>query len=533
MNRNESLSRVIQENKNWDVVIIGGGASGLGVALDAISRGFSVLLLEQSDFAKGTSSRSTKLVHGGVRYLAQGNIPLVTEALRERGRMEKNASHLVKNQPFVIPVYTWWDVLKYAAGLKIYDVLAGSLSLGKSHYINASKTKALLPNIKHKGLKGGIVYHDGQFDDAKLAIAVARTCAELGAVMLNYARVDGFIKDENQIIKGLCFTDLESGQQHEVMAKSVVNATGVFADAILQMDNPKAKRSIIPSQGVHVVIDRSFLPGNHALMIPETPDGRVLFGVPWHGKLVLGTTDVLREKPELEPRALESEIDFILETASEYLTKKPSRDDVLSTFAGLRPLAASPEGKSTKEISRGHKIIMSPGRLITLTGGKWTTFRKMGEDTLDHIVKLGLLKKSKSRSKNLSVVGNTGRFHSWERDHLAIYGTEKTKLIEMYQKQPELSDRIHPHYPFIKAEVIWSMRYEMARNVEDVLARRLRILFLDAEASLDMAPRVARIMAAEWNKNEKWIEAQIESFSKTAGNFYMQSLKIACQPIAG
>ncbi|MCC5928857.1 MAG: glycerol-3-phosphate dehydrogenase/oxidase [Cyclobacteriaceae bacterium] len=527
MNRNESLSRIIKEKGKWDVVIIGGGASGLGVALDAISRGYSVLLLEQSDFAKGTSSRSTKLVHGGVRYLAQGNLPLVIEALRERGRMEKNASHLVKNQAFVIPVYTWWDVLKYTLGLKIYDLLAGNLSLGRSHFINKSKTRTLMPNIKSKDLKGGIVYHDGQFDDARLAISIARTCSHHGAVMLNYARVDAFVKDENQNIQGLTFTDMESGRKHKVKANSVVNATGVFADAILQMDNPLAKRTIVPSQGVHVVVDRSFLPGNHALMIPETPDGRVLFGVPWHGKLVLGTTDVLRENPEPEPKALESEIEFILETASAYLNRKPGRDDVLSTFAGLRPLAASSIGKSTKEISRGHKIMASSGRLITLTGGKWTTFRKMGEDTIDYIIGMGLLKKSKSLSKDLSVKGNTGRFHSWEKDHLAIYGTEKTKLIEMCQKHPELSDRIHPHYPFIKAEVIWAMRKEMARTVEDVLARRLRILFLDAEASLEMAPKVAWIMAKEWKKNENWVSAQIETFAKTASNFYRQTLNIA------
>jgi glycerol-3-phosphate dehydrogenase len=400
--------------------VIGGGSSGLGVALDAVSRGLSVALFEKSDFAKGTSSRSTKLVHGGVRYLAQGDVFLVLEALRERGRLLRNAPHLAHNQSFVIPIFTFFDRLKYSIGLKMYDWMAGKLSLGKSTFISKAKTIERLPTIKQEGLKGGVIYHDGQFDDARLALNIAQTCDGKGAAVLNYFKVNQLNKDGDGKITGLSVKDQLSKNNYEINAKMVVNATGVFADKILQLDNPEAKKMIRPSQGIHLVLDRSFLSGEDALMIPETSDGRVLFAVPWHDKLVVGTTDTMRKKPKLEPAALEKEIDFVLKTAQEYLTKKPQRSDVLSVYAGLRPLAApTDENEKTKEISRSHKVLVSDSNLITLTGGKWTTFRKMGEDTVEYFTKITGENLQKSTSADIHIHAFAEEYNA---DYLSVFG---------------------------------------------------------------------------------------------------------------
>ncbi|NDE60949.1 MAG: FAD-dependent oxidoreductase, partial [Cyclobacteriaceae bacterium] len=359
MNRQQNFDRLKDKNKVWDLAVIGGGSSGLGVALDAVSRGLSVALFEKSDFAKGTSSRSTKLVHGGVRYLAQGNIGLVREALRERGRLLKNAPHLTRTQSFIIPIYSWWDRIQYTLGLKIYDWLSGSLSLGKSTFISKN-------------------------ENARLAIHVAQTVTDLGGCVLNYTKVTALIKSPEGKICGLTIQEEQSKEIVEIKAKMVVNATGVFADKVLQMDQPEARKTIQPSQGIHLVLDAPFLNGKDALMIPKTKDGRVLFVLPWHDKLIVGTTDTLREKAKLEPKALQQEINFILKTAKSYLSTPPRREDVRAIFAGLRPLARPKDGQSkTKEISRSHKILLSASGLLTLTGGKWTTFRKMGEDTVN------------------------------------------------------------------------------------------------------------------------------------------------------
>src|SRR5579863_3582705 len=365
----EILKQLDDPDKEWDIIVVGGGATGLGAALDAASRGYQTLLLEQADFAKGTSSRSTKLVHGGVRYLAQGNIRLVREALHERGLLLKNAPHLVRNMPFIIPIYSWFDGIFFGIGLRMYDLLSGKLSFGKTKHISKKEILDRLPGIKPKSLRGGIVYHDGQFDDARLAVNLAQTCLEQGATVLNYVRVTGLIKNNMQKVSGVTATDLETGGKYQLKAKVVINATGVFVDNILQMDEPGKKPTVRPSQGVHVVLDRSFMPSEDALMIPKTDDGRVLFAVPWHDKLVVGTTDTPLDKHRLEPVALYSEVNFILNTAAEYLVKAPKRKDVLSVFAGLRPLAApTDESSSTKEISRSHKIIVSASGLVTITG---------------------------------------------------------------------------------------------------------------------------------------------------------------------
>lgn len=375
-----------------DVLIIGGGATGLGIAVDAVTRGYKTILLEKSDFAKGTSSRSTKLVHGGVRYLAQGDILLVAEALRERGMMLRNASHLTANQEFVIPAYSLWDVILYTVGLKFYDLLAGRLSLGKSYFINRKKTLSKLPLLKPEGLKGGIVYHDGQFDDSRMALTMAGECVKRGGTILNYFEVTGFLKDEKGKISGVKATDLETGTEYQIRAKLVINATGVFADTIHRMDDPLAKPTIRPSQGVHIVLDKTFLGGNSAIMIPKTDDGRVLFAIPWYDKVVVGTTDTPLNDITNEPKALDEEVNFILKTAGNYFTKKPTRADALCIFAGLRPLAANPDNpEATKEVSRRHKITLYHSGLLSIVGGKWTSYRRMAEETIDKGIRAGLI----------------------------------------------------------------------------------------------------------------------------------------------
>ena len=405
--RNELLKPLADPEKEWDIIIVGGGATGLGTALDAASRGYQTLLLEQADFAKGTSSRSTKLVHGGVRYLAQGNISLVQEALYERGLLLKNAPHLVKNVSFIIPNYQWWERVFYSVGLGIYDLLAGKSSFGRTKHIPKKELLKRLPGIDPKGLYGGVVYHDGQFDDSRLAINLAQTCQEQGGAVLNYFRVTGLTKNSKGKISGVIANDVETGITYQLKAKVVINATGVFVDDLLQMDKPGKKPLVRPSQGVQLVIARSFMPSDDALMIPKTEDGRVLFVVPWHDKLVVGTTDTPLNAHSLEPVALDAEIDFILNTAAKYLTKAPARKDVLSLFAGLRPLAA-PEGDTskTKEISRSHKLIVSKSGLVTITGGKWTTYRRMAEDTVDKAIQTGGLKPQPCFTKNLPIHGS-------------------------------------------------------------------------------------------------------------------------------
>lgn len=500
-----------EEGKSWDIIVIGGGATGLGIALDAVTRGYRTLLLERSDFAGGTSSRSTKLVHGGVRYLAQGDILLVIEALKERGRMLRNAPHLTGNQEFVIPVYTWFDVMLYAVGLKFYDILAGRLSLGKSYFINRERTLLRLPNIKADGLKGGVVYHDGQFDDARMALDLAKACVERGGTILNYFGVSGLLKDDNGHVRGVKARDNTKGREYELYSKVVINATGVFADEILHMDDPSVLHIIKPSQGIHLVVDKSFLRGDSAIMIPKTDDGRVLFAIPWYGRVVMGTTDTPVENIDQEPVALKKEIDFILQTAGRYMVAAPGEKDILSVFAGLRPLAADPDNPhSTKEISRRHKIIVSKSRLVSITGGKWTTYRRMAEETIDRAIRDGMLKKRKCV---------TGRFQLEavpEGDasgRLKIYGKNAYEILEMKNGNPVLGSQINDSLPYTKAEIIWICRNEMPVMLEDLLSRRTRALILDAKTSLEIAPVVAKIMAGELGFDDDWIKDQVEKYS--------------------
>lgn len=518
MNRNTLIQNLLDEpQKQWDIIVIGGGATGLGVALDAVTRGYKTLLLEQSDFAKGTSSRSTKLVHGGVRYMAQGDILLVIEALHERGLMLKNAPHLTANQEFVIPVYTFWDVFLYTVGLKFYDLLAGRLSMGKSYFITRSRALARLPLLKAKGLKGGIVYHDGQFDDSRMAVALASASVENGGTVLNYFRVNTLLKDDNGKITGVKANDIESGREYSINGRLVINATGIFADEIHKMDDPSSKPTIRPSQGVHIVLDNSFLQSSSAIMIPKTDDGRVLFAIPWYGKVVVGTTDTPLDKITLEPTALDQEIDFILGTAGKYLTRPPKREDVRCIYAGLRPLAANPDNpEATKEVSRRHKITISRSGLLSIIGGKWTSYRRMAEEAIDKAIKAGILEERKCITKNFSFYTNGIRLES---GRLKIYGNKASEIERMIKEQPVLGELIHQRLPYTKAEIVWICSNEMPERLDDMLARRTRALFLDAMASAEAAPVVAELMARELGFNASWQQSEISTYNNLIINY--------------
>jgi len=517
ISRNEQLETLRQTNQ-WDIIIIGGGASGLGVAVDAISRDFKTILFEQVDFAKGTSSKSTKLIHGGVRYLANGDLKLVNEALKERGLLSKNARHLFNTQEFIIPNYKWWEGYFYAFGLKLYDFLSHKFSLGHSKLVKKNTVIKYLPNLFHKHLVSGVSYFDGQFDDARLALNLAQTAIEKGATLLNYMKVIGLlIKDENII--GVKVKNTETNEVFNVKSKVVINASGIFTDKILKMYNPKHKKTVVPSQGIHLVLDASFLNSEKAIMIPKTSDGRVLFVIPWHGKVIAGTTDTLIKKPKLEPVALDAEIDFILNTLSRYLIKSPKREDVLSVFCGLRPLA-KPKGDEvkTKEVSRSHKIIVE-NNLISIVGGKWTTYRKMAEDVIDKVVETFNFPNRRSNTENLEIHGNVLNNEGLSKNH--FYGSDLPKLEKFQNQNSDYRRKFHPDYDFTVGQIVWSIQNEMARTVEDILARRIRLLFLDARAALQVAPEVAMILGKELNKDDDWVKNQIEEFNKLANNYIL------------
>jgi glycerol-3-phosphate dehydrogenase len=510
------LLAALRGSDPWDLIVIGGGATGLGTAVDAAARGYRTLLLESDDFAKGTSSRATKLVHGGVRYLAQGNIHLVREALRERGLLLRNAPHLVHDLGFLIPAYTWWSKPFYGIGLTMYDLLAGRLGFGRCRALGAAGALAETPTLRQKGLRGGILYHDGQFDDARLAVTLLRTLFDLGGAAVNYLPVTGLTKSNGKI-SGVIAGDIEGGEEFQLRAKAVVNATGVFVDAVRRMDDPATPAMLSPSQGIHLVVDRRFQPGRAAVMIPKTDDGRVLFAVPWHGKVVIGTTDTPVDHISREPRPLEEEIEFVLRTAARYLEHPPGRKDVLSVFVGQRPLvkAASTDGAgSTAAISRDHVVRISRAGLITITGGKWTTYRKMGEDAVDQAIKIGSLDRRPTRTPDL-------RLHGWSQNgngaFADVYGTDAEEI----GKLPGAQRKLHPALEITEAQVRWAVREELARTVEDVLSRRSRALLLDARASIAAAPEVAEIIAAELGSDDKWSQNQVDAYRKLASGYLL------------
>ncbi|MEP4077188.1 glycerol-3-phosphate dehydrogenase/oxidase [Haloferula sp.] len=513
MNRDEAI-RALKAGEEFDFLVVGGGATGLGTAVDAASRGHRVALVEAHDFAKGTSSRSTKLVHGGVRYLKQGNISLVVEALKERGLLAQNAPHLVHDLAFVIPAYKWWDGPFYGIGLRIYDTLAGKLGLGPSQNLNREETLKMIPTIETDGLHGGILYHDGQFDDARLAVNLAQTAVEQGAVVANYLRAQSLMK-EGGIVTGVVVRDQEDGTEFTIRAKAVINATGVFVDGLRKEDDGDAKPIVAVSQGVHLVLPKRFLPGESAIMVPQTEDGRVLFAVPWHDRVVVGTTDTPLPEAAIEPRALDEELDFLMEHARKYLADDPTIDDVLSVFAGLRPLVKSGDGSDTAGMSRDHTVLISESGLITVTGGKWTTYRKMGEDVVDQAEMVAGVEALPCRTRDL-------RIHGWREDQggrLSWYGTDADSVEALMKERPALNEVLDEDFELTAAEVCFAVESEMARTVEDVLARRSRALLLDARAAIRMAPKVAELMAGFFGKDDDWLQAQVEEFENLARGY--------------
>lgn len=520
MNRETALQQILDRRAPWDIAVIGGGATGVGVAVDAASRGYDVVLLEQSDFGKGTSSRSTKLVHGGVRYLQQGNVSLVRQALIERGRLLQNAPHLVRDLPFVVPNYLWWEKPFYGFGLKLYDRLAGKYGFGRSIPLTRAEVLRRLPTVQTEGLRGGVLYHDGQFDDSRLLINLAQTAEEHGAHLINYAPVIGLVKNAQGRVAGCQFRDEESGREHSLAARCVINATGPFGDGLRRLEDPQAAPLLAPSQGSHLILDRSFLPSESALMVPHTRDGRVMFAIPWEEHTLVGTTDTPMDSVPLEPRPLAEEIEFILETARHYLVPPPQRGDVRSVFSGIRPLVKAGHGSRTASLSRDHSILASASGLLTILGGKWTTYRKMAEDGVDHAIELAKLEPRPCVTQDLPIHGHTRDDAStgpW-----AGYGADAASLEELCRRQTGLGQPLSPALPLCGAHVVWAVRHEMARTVEDVLARRSRALFLDSRTALALAPAVAQWMATELGQSEAWQRQQVATFAEVAKGFVVE-----------
>jgi glycerol-3-phosphate dehydrogenase len=518
LSRTENLER-LRSRTVWDLVVIGGGATGLGAAVDAASRGHTTLLLEAHDFAQATSSRSTKLIHGGVRYLAQGNVPLVREALHERGILLRIAPHLVHNRDFVVPAYRWTDIPFYGIGLKLYDALAGSLGVGSSRWIGPRDLLAKIPTIKASGLHGGIIYTDGQFDDSRLAITLARTAADLGATILNHTPVTGFLGTGARLT-GVTARDSETGETFELSARSVINATGVYVDALRRWDDPKtaADPLVTPSRGSHIVLDQSFLPGRTAVLIPRTDDGRVLFAIPWHDRVIVGTTDTPTATLPIEPQPQLGDTRYLLEHISRYLDRRPLAADVKSAYAGLRPLLRGSTGSSTAKLSREHAVVVSSSGLVTITGGKWTTYRRMAIDAVNHAEKAGDLTARPSNTETLPLHGCQPMPESTE-ESLRVYGSDLSELNSLLAQNPAWSERLHPALPYRVGEVIWAARHEAARSVEDVLARRTRALFLDARAAVAAAPKVAEQLALELARDQPWQHAQVQKFNELARGY--------------
>ncbi len=517
MNRQQMIQQ-LETVTEWDIIIIGGGATGLGAAVDGASRGYKTLLVEQADFAKGTSSRSTKLVHGGVRYLAQGNIKLVKEALKERGLLLKNAPHVCHNFSFIIPSFHWWQKWYYGIGLSAYEFLSGKFSLGKTKLLSKKATLGYLPALSAKNLSGSVIYQDGQFDDSRLAINLAQTAESQGGTLINYCKVVELTK-EGKRISGIIAEDKLTGKKYTIASKSVINATGIFTDKLMKLDDELHEPVVSLSQGVHVVVDKSLFPGNDALMIPKTDDGRVLFAVPWHNKVVLGTTDTPVNKLTLEPIALQEEVDFIIQHINRYLEVDIQSGDIRSIFAGMRPLIKVKDQKMTAILPRDHTTIVAASGLVTITGGKWTTYRNMGKHAIDNAVFSAGLEKKACVTETLKIHGYLQNGNTDE--DLDVYGSDAAAIRQLIGDDPSLGELVHPNLPYFKAQVVWAVQNEMAMTVEDVLARRIRMLFLDAKAAIESAPGVAKLMAKLLNKDEDWEKQEVADFIGVAEKYLM------------
>jgi glycerol-3-phosphate dehydrogenase len=516
LNRSQQIQQ-LKSTHHWDIIIIGGGATGLGAAVDSAARGYKTLLVEQYDFGKGTSSRSTKLIHGGVRYLQQGNIRLVRDALRERGLLLKNAPHLAHPLKLVMPSYRWYETLYYGLGLKVYNFLSGKLSLGKSEMLSIKKTQHYIKGLDGKRLSGGVAYFDGQFDDARLCTTLALTAVDVSATVLNYTKVTGLIR-ENEKVKGVVVHDTINNETYEARGTVVVNATGVFVDEVLRMDDDGLEKAVSPSQGIHIVVDKKFFPGEQALFIPRTDDGRVLFAVPFHNKVIIGTTDTSVEQPTIEPVPLETEVEFVISHFNRYVHTGLQRSDVKSVFAGLRPLIKIPGKKKTAVLPRDHTIWVSKGGMINISGGKWTTYRKMAQEVILKSHYAGGLAYTRCQTETM-------KLHGWVKkvdleDPLHYYGSDAAAI--RYLQHQGYTQTIHPNLHYTIAEVMWAVGNEMAMTVEDVLSRRTRALILDAKAAIEAAPLVADIMMKEMNKDEAWKENQLMEFYKVAEGYVLK-----------
>jgi len=498
MNREEQIEK-IKTTDIWDMVVIGGGATGLGTTLDAASRGLKVLCIEKVDFSKGTSSKSTKLIHGGVRYLEQGHLAMVKSALQERWALMKNAPTMTKKLSFVLPTYSYFQWLYFGLGLIVYDFLSGKLSLGKTRFLNKKAVIKKIPNIEQKKLVGGIRYFDGQFDDSEMCLALARTAMKYGATVINHVSMENFIYDKHGKISGAIIKDHFENIEYKISSKSVINATGVYADEILQKDKPESEPLIKPSRGTHIVVDKKFYGSPHAMIIPKTSDGRVLFAVPWHNKVVIGTTDIYTNEKDAEPKATQDEVDFILHNFNEYIQQTVHKSDILSVFSGLRPLIQQQKINSTAALVRDHTILVSKSGLITITGGKWTTYRKMAEDTVNKAVKIHLL------------------------HHATKCVTKKLQLLSNVRPTATHDDVfLHPDFPYTERDVVFAIRNEMACTIEDILSRRIRILFFDAKAAIAIAPKVGKILQNKLSKDDIWYQNQLDSFDEIAQKYLIE-----------
>lgn len=515
MNRAQHLQQ-LKYTTHWDIIIIGGGATGLGAAVDAAARGYKTLLIERDDFGKGTSSRSTKLIHGGVRFLQQGNIRLVRDALRERGLLLKNAPHIAYPLKLVLPAYRWYEKLYYGIGLKIYNFLSAKLSLGTTELLSVKRTQEYILGLDGKKLSGGVAYYDGQFDDARLCITLALTASDVGATILNHCEVTGLIR-ESEKVKGVVLHDILNNHTYEARGTIVINATGVFVDNILRMDEDGLPATVTPSQGIHIVVEKRFFPGDQALFIPRTDDGRVLFAVPYHNRVIIGTTDTVVDKIEREPVALQNEVDFVISHFNRYVHSGLQRKDVKSVFAGLRPLVKIPGKKKTALLPRDHTIWTSKGGMLNISGGKWTTYRKMAQELILRAHYESGLAYTRCQTETL-------KLHGWMKrvdyaDPLFYYGSDAAAI--RYLQHQGYSQLLHPDLPYTAAEVIWAVGHEMAMTLEDVLARRTRALFLDAKAALQAAPYVAELMRKELSQDLHWKENQLREFEELAKNYIL------------
>lgn len=514
MNRNELWSRVRELREPVDVLIVGGGATGVGIAIDAASRGYSTLLVEQDDFGKATSSRATKLVHGGVRYLAQGNIKLVREALHERALLLQNAPHLVRPLAFVLPGYRWWEKYYYGLGLKVYDALAFGRTLGPSRLLSRRQALEHAPTLEPEHLSGGVLYYDGQFDDARLLITMVRSAFDQGATLLNRVRAAKLLTGTDGKVQGAVLHDLLDDDECQVRARVVVNATGIFTDQVRTLADPSAKPWVKPSQGIHLVFDRKFLENDTAIIVPKTADGRVLFAIPWHRHVVVGTTDTPVDQPSLEPRALEEEVNFVMTHARKYLSKDPTDSDILSVYAGQRPLVNAGGYQKTASLSRDHLIAVEPSGLVTITGGKWTTYRRMAQDLVDRLPKISSLPKRPCQTETLKLRGAVDGGPL--TDEFKPYGSDLPEVDRICRELPGGEESIHAKLPSRKGEVVWAARQELALTVEDFLARRTRGLFLDSVSAIESAPEVARLLADELGYDADWQRQQVASFTELA-----------------